>query len=119
MFARKGMAVVALSAILACGGLVRGADTAGTSNTGSNPSSFQTNQPVMLQDTGTSAPPTAPGTPAPAAAPAAPAAAAPAPTPPTPLMAGLEKIGVGQTLENMNIHIGGYVEGSWTFDANH
>src|ERR1039458_3994369 len=95
MFARKGPAVVALSAILACGGLVRGADTSGSSN-------LQSNQPIMLQD-----------------APEAAAPAAPAPAPPTPLMAGLEKIGVGKTLEDMNIHIGGYVEGSDTFDANH
>jgi hypothetical protein len=97
MFARKGPAVVALSAILACGGLVRGADTSVSSN-------LQSNQPIMLQ----AAPDAAPD-----------AAAAPAPTPPTPLMAGLEKIGVGSALESANIHIGGYIEGSDTFDANH
>jgi hypothetical protein len=98
MFVRKGPALVALSAILACGGLVRASDSSVSSDTGLS------NQPVMLQDAGTTAP-------------AAPAA--PAPTPPTPMMAGLEKIGVGKTLEDWNIHIGGYVEGSFTFDANH
>jgi hypothetical protein len=108
MFGRKGLAAVALSAIFACGGIVRAADTASSTSVSLNPS----NQPVLLQDTGSSVAPTAPGTPTPAAAPAV-------PTPPTPLMAGLEKIGVGKTLEDWNISIKGYVEGSWSFSANH
>lgn len=107
MFGRKGLAAVALSALLACGGMVRAADTTSTSDVSSaNVSLATSNQPVMLQDqAGTAAVP-------------APTATAP-PQPPTPLMAVLEKAGIGKTLEDWNMKVTGYVEGSWTFDANH
>jgi hypothetical protein len=36
-----------------------------------------------------------------------------------PLMAGLDQIGLAKPLDAAGITIGGYVEGSWAFDANH
>jgi hypothetical protein len=36
-----------------------------------------------------------------------------------PLMAALDKVGIAKGLDDLGINVGGYVEGSWTFDASH
>jgi hypothetical protein len=96
MLRRKGLALVAACAALACGGLVRAADTASSSDV-QTPSAYSTNQPVMMDE-------------------AAPADSAPARKP---LMWLLDKAGVAKTLDDAGINIYGYVEGSWSYSANH
>lgn len=87
MFRRKGLAVIAACAALACGGLVHAADIASPSVTASNTA------PVMADDS--------------------------SPAVRRPLMAALDGMGVAQPLDAIGVDIRGYVEGSWTFDANH
>jgi hypothetical protein len=97
MFRRKGLALVVACAAVACGGLVRAAETTtASSNTtaATGASAFSLNQPVMMDDAG--APPSTS----------------------RPLMYGLEKLGVGKTLEDANINIYGYVEGAYTYSTS-
>ena len=86
MFRRKGLALVAACAAMACTGMVRAADVAAASDSNF---SFNTNtQPVSLDDA----------------------------TPRKPLMAGLDKIGLAKGLDALGLNIYGYVEGGWTLD---
>jgi Putative beta-barrel porin-2, OmpL-like. bbp2 len=100
MFRRKGLALIAACAALSYGGLVRAADLSSSQAPAQSPTdaavTTDNSQPSMLDD-----------------------ATAPAPPPRKPLMWGLDKIGVAKTLDNLGININGYVEGSYTFDANH
>src|SRR5579864_2317577 len=93
MLHRKGVAKLAVCAAMAC------ATVAGAEEINSAVSLDQVDKPLYLQDQ--TQPATAPTT-------------APAPTPPKPLMAGLEKIGVGKPLEDAGITIGGYIEGGYS-----
>jgi len=96
MLDRKRWAGLAACAALACTGLARAE---------ASPAQDQTTRPLYLQET---APATEPAT-APATAPAAPT---------KPLMLGLEKIGVGKSLEDAGINIYGFVEGGFTYSAS-
>ena len=113
MLDRKRWASVAACAALACGGLARAEAT---------PADDQSPRPLYLQET---APATMPGMDmaTPATAPSAEAAPATAPTtapaaPTKPLMLGLEKIGVGKSLEDAGINIYGFIEGGYTASAS-
>src|SRR5947209_1207362 len=92
MLDRTGWARVAACAALACAGLVRAE---------ASPAQDQAPRPLYLQET----PPAA----APATAPAAPT---------KPLMALLDQIGVGKSLEDSGINIYGFVEGGYTYSAS-
>ncbi|HSU66884.1 MAG TPA: hypothetical protein VLJ39_08440, partial [Tepidisphaeraceae bacterium] len=100
MLHRKGAAMLAVCAAMACTGIVR------AESTGSIPDSGVVLRPTYLQDT------TAPST-EPAIAPASQPAA-----PPKPLMGLLEKVGVGKPLEDANITLGGWIDGGYTLSAN-
>ena len=86
MFRRKGLALVAACAAMACTGMVRAADV--DTSYDSNSFSLSNNQPVSLDDA----------------------------TPRKPLMAGLDKIGVAKGLDALGLNVYGYIEGGWTFD---
>ncbi len=88
MFRRKGLAMLAACAAVACGGLVRAADVVSPSDQTANAVSI--NQPVMADDA----------------------------TPRKPLMALLDKAGMAKPLDDLGINIYGYVEGSWTYSAS-
>ena len=103
MLHRKGVAMVAACAAVACTGIVRGESA---SNSGTEQGVVL--RPVFLQDT------TAPAqdhlaTPTPATPPAA---------PPKPLMALLEGIGIGKPLEDAGISVGGWIDGGYTISGN-
>jgi hypothetical protein len=95
MVHRKGLVRAAAFAALACTGIAR-AETSVPSNDGLSIT------PLLLDA-------------APASAPAAPATA-PA-TPPTPLMGALAGSFAGTWLDSWGIHIGGYVEGGYTYEG--
>ena len=110
---RKGL-ISAAVAVLTLGSAAFAGDMASSDtqvNAGVSNDVFQLAQnPVLLDDTTPAA--------APAATPdatAAPAAAAPA-TPDAPLMQGLDAIGVGKTLKDLHLTIGGYVEMGYEWD---
>jgi hypothetical protein len=106
----KGTVGVA-AAVLAMGSLVH-ADYAPASSGNADASVSAGSQslqalmptPIMADDSGTAGP-------APAAA------AAPAAAPTRPLMEGLDKIGVGDFLNNLGINIYGFVEAGFLYDA--
>ena len=89
MFHRKGAALVAASALLACAGLVKAAEQQAQSATPAA-SSMSLDTPVYLSETGPAD---------------------------TSLMGMIEKIGFGKTMGNYGLTIGGWAEGSWTYNA--
>jgi len=91
MLHRKGVAMVAACAALACTGIVR----AGTADSDSG----------LLRPSFLDAPATAEATTAPASQPAA---------PPKPLMGLLDATGIGKPLDDAGISIGGFIEGGYT-----
>jgi len=95
MVHRKGLVRAAAFAALACTGIVR-AETGVPANDG------LTLRPQLLDA---------------ATEPAAPPATAPASTP-TPLMAALGGTPIGNALDAAGIHIGGYVEGGYTYQTD-
>ena len=97
MLHRKGAATLAACVALACTGIVR-AESGAASGDG------VVLRPTYFQDA-TTAPSTEPTT-------------TPAATPPKPLMAGLDAIGIGKSLEQANITVGGYFDGGYTVSAN-
>jgi hypothetical protein len=103
----KRQAAVLFAACALCVGTIARADQpAGTADTGSyNPLATS---PVYLDDQATSAPTSAPTT----------DASAP-PSSESLLNDGLNAIGVGKWLTNWGIKVGGYVEGSYTYDTSH
>jgi hypothetical protein len=109
MFSRKGLARVAACAALACGGIVRAADSATASDEGLvlRPVYLQQDatQPGMSPERTTTSPATSPSQETAATAPS---------TPLRPLMGLLEQTPVGKALDSYNITIGGYVEGGFT-----
>src|SRR6185437_6977310 len=100
MLHRKGVAMVAACAALACTGMVRAGSVDPVSDQG------VVERPSYLQVT---AAPAAEPTTAPASAPA---------TPPKPLMGLLEGIGIGKPMEDAGFTVGGYIEGGYTVSAN-
>jgi hypothetical protein len=99
MVHRKGLLSAAACAALACAGIVQAGPNSTPSDDG------LTLRPVFLDAApATSTAPTTDAT-APASAPA---------TPPKPLMGLLEKAGIGKPLEDLNISIGGYIDGGYT-----
>lgn len=104
MLHRKGAATLAACVALACTGIVR----AGSND--SNSGDGVVLRPSYLQEAATM-PGKAPAT-EPTSAPAA------APAPPKPLMAGLDAMGIGKSLEDASITLGGYVDGGYSISAN-
>jgi len=92
MLHRKGVAKIAACAALVSAAVV-GAEQVSGQTVGDKPLYLQASQPD-----------TAP-------------ASQPAP-PPKPLMAGLDAIGIGKPLDDLNITIGGYIEGGYTISFN-
>ncbi len=91
MLRRKSLAMAVALAAMTCGAVVRASDsdlTANSTDLSSYSTSALSSDPLLMDDT----------------------------TPPDkPLMAALDKIGVGDLLKKANISIGGYVEGSWEY----
>lgn len=85
---RQGAALLAASAFLACAGLVRAAEPQATSN-GATASGLSLDRPAYLADTGPAD---------------------------TSLMGVADKLGVGKPLNDFGLTIGGYVEGSTTYN---
>ena len=97
MLHRKGAAMVAVCAALACSGIVNAGSVRPAADDG------LTMRPLFFDDVATTEPATAPAT---------------APTPPKPLMGLLDQIGVGKPLEDAGITLGGFVDGGYTVSAN-
>jgi hypothetical protein len=99
MLHRKGVAMVAACAALACAGIVR-------AESNDSLSDGVVLRPNYLQATApTSEPATAP-------------ASQPAAAPSKPLMLLLEQVGVGKPLEDAGFTLGGYIEGGYTVSGN-
>ena len=111
MFKRKAVALLA-ACVLGMGTMARADQSAGTAGSGSyNPSDTT---PSSLDDQATSAPTSAPSSQAAAAA--APADAAPSSESAINDAAG--KVGIGKALGDWGIKLGGFIEGSYTYNTS-